>query len=354
MMFRMRNHASIESSYDHTSNCCKFMIQTHHDIETGVISGTAMGTTYRVTVVPRSSQGMGRLQRIIRCRLADLDNIFSIFNPASEISRFNRLPPGNPFPLSPDLYHLITRAKKIHQLTEGAWDATIKPLVDIWGFGNLPGNKDIPNDSAVDTALEETGFHRLIYNTSPDGLPLLISPEDKIQLDLGGIAKGYGVDALAEILVQEGVNHFLVEIGGEIIARGCNPGGKPWTVGVAQPDNCKQNQELFCSINLNNLAVATSGTCQNFFHQSEESYSHLIDPANGRPISNRLLSATVTAPECTLADSLATAFMIIGPEKSLEIADRLDRIECLLLLKCDRGLRSFESVGFQTLLYSDY
>jgi len=297
---------------------------------------------------------MGHLQRIICCRLIDLDNIFSVFNPASEISRFNRFPPGNPFPLSPDLYRLIARAQKIHQLTEGAWDATIKPLVDIWGFGNLSGNKDVPNDSAIETTLEQTGFHKLGHTTSPDGLPLLTSLEDKRQLDLGGIAKGYGVDVLAETLIQQGVDHFLVEIGGEVIARGCNPEGKPWTVGVAQPGNCKQNKESFCSINLDNLAVATSGIGQNYFHQDEESYSHLIDPTSGRPINNGLLSATVTAPDCTLADSLATAFMVMDPGKSLEIAGRLDRVECLILLKCARGLRSFESLGFKTLLCSGY
>ncbi len=293
-----------------------------------VITGKTMGTFYTVKFISSRKHSIPLWQKKIQARLSEVNQKMSMFQTKSEISRFNAAPAGKAFKISPDFYFVMTRAGALHTHTRGAWDGTVKPLVDLWGFGSTRKNRDdLPPVGAVEAALEQVGFSKIQIRDDHT----LVKTQAGITLDLGSIAKGYGVDAIAQVLEQGGIKNLLVEIGGELTARGKNKKGKTWSVGISRPDKTFSNQGIFKILPLKDQSVATSGNYRNFYEKDGKTYSHIIDPRTGYPVENQVVSATVLAPDCTLADGLATALMVMPVDQSLALVNAMDRVECLII-----------------------
>jgi thiamine biosynthesis lipoprotein len=297
------------------------------------LSGRAMGTTWHVTVVGAEATSEARLQQRLEQRIEEVESRFSTYREDSELSRFSRLAQaGEPFPASPDFRAVMDVAARVHELSGGAWDGTVRPLVDLWGFGPGRPVREPPPDERVQAALAEVGFRHIERRGDA-----LVKTRPGVTLDLSSIAKGYGVDAAARVLRDEGHRDFIVEVGGEVVASGSRADGTPWRVGINRPSPDATPDEIYRVVPLRDQALATSGDYRNFFERDGVRYSHIIDPRTGRPITNRVVSVTVLAPDCTLADGLATALMVMGAEAGTALAEKLDRVESLILVQDPQG-----------------
>ncbi|MBI9087975.1 MAG: FAD:protein FMN transferase [Desulfobacterium sp.] len=296
------------------------------------LTGFTMGTTYAVTVMGDRSVDAGLLKKRIDSRLAMVNKSMSIFSPTSEISLFNRSKKNALFPISPDFAWVIGQANQLHGLTGGAWDGTLKPLVDFWGFGTKGAITQLPAPDQIDGLLAQTGFNKI--DILENALQKKVA---SVTLDLGSIAKGFGVDAVARLIEETGVSRFIVEIGGEVYARGTKPGNLPWTVGISRPEKGTAVGSLHRSIQLKDMALATSGDYRNFVTIDNKSYSHIIDPTTGYPVDTGVVSASVIATNCTFADGLATALMVMPPEKGVRLVNQLDTVECLIVVRKKDG-----------------
>jgi thiamine biosynthesis lipoprotein len=306
------------------------------------LTGRTMGTTYHVTVVAWSPDR--DLQQRIDARLDAVENAFSTYRPQSEISRFNRAArAGEPFAVSADFASVMRTAARVFELSGGAWDGTVMPLVDLWGFGPAGPVSEPPPPERVQAALARVGFARIELR-APGAL---VKREAGVTLDLSSIAKGYGVDAVAGLLQRAGYASFLVEIGGEVSAAGTRRDGQPWRIGVNRPRAEAAPDEVYRVVALHDGALATSGDYRNQFEKDGVRYSHIIDPRTGRPITNRVVSASVLAPDCTLADGLATAVMVMGAEEGISLLERLDGVEGLVVTEGPGGrLEDHATRGF--------
>jgi len=308
-----------------------------------LISGETMGTTYHITVVTGYLSGTNNLKEQIEQRLREINRSMSTYLPDSEISRFNALDQtGKKFCPSDDFSYVMTTAKRIFHLTEGAWDGTVGPLVALWGFGRSPREPAIPSGEDIDKAMPAVGFGKIAI--SGDGC--LAKRHPKVSLDLASIAKGYGVDALSKLIEDNGFKNFLVEIGGEVFARGFRKDGKSWQVGIADPRKDAPLNSVYKVIPLRDKALATSGDYRNFFEVDEKTYSHVLDPRTGHPVQNRMAGVSIIATNCTFADGLATAVMVLGHERGLELVEQLDGVECLIVVhEKDGKLKNYLSSG---------
>ncbi len=302
-----------------------------------------MGTTYAVTVVGGYFGPGAGLQEKIDRRLTEINRTMSPYLTESEISRFNRFQKtGVEFPVSADFLRVMKVAARIHALSEGAWDGTVNPLVDLWGFGRAGRAVQVPPAEKIAAALASVGFNKIEIRDSG----ALVKHETPVTLDLSSIAKGYGVDQVAEVVRAAGFTDFLVEIGGEVIAAGLRPDGLPWRVGINRPKPEAGTAEVYKVVSLKNQAFATSGNYRQFFVQDGVRYSHIIDPRTGYPVVNRVVSVSILAGDCTLADGLATAVMVMGAERGLALIDRLEGVEGLIITELpDGGLMEHASKG---------
>ena len=309
-----------------------------------LIQGKTMGTTFHITVVTETDTG--DLERRINRRLVEINRSMSTYDPESEISRFNRMTDaGRPFPVSEDFFRVMTTARKLYDLTGGAWDGTVNPLVNLWGFGSRRVAPRVPDPEEIEALLPEVGFRHI--TVSGDGT--LRKKIGAVTVDLASIAKGYGVDEVAAVISAAGVEHFLVEIGGEIYARGLRPDGTPWRIGINTPRPMSGATEVYKVVAVSDRAFATSGDYRNFFVTAGRRYSHVLDPRTGRAVENNVVSATVIAPTCTFADGLATALMVMGPEKGMALVNRLPEVECLIIVEgADGALLEHPSRGFRS------
>ncbi|MCG8566462.1 MAG: FAD:protein FMN transferase [Desulfobacterales bacterium] len=307
------------------------------------LTGQTMGTFYTVKFISQGPVDSHGWQKKIDTRLDEVNQKMSIFRPDSEISKFNASPANQAVRISRDFHHVVKRAQELHQRTQGAWDGTVKPLVDLWGFGTRDRKPALPPAQAVDQALARMGFsHIRIQDQS------LTKTRPGITLDLGSIAKGYGVDAIGELLFRGGIKNYLVEIGGELRAHGKNRKGRTWSVGISRPNKKYSQQGIFKVITLDNQSVATSGNYRNFYEKDGKTYSHIIDPRTGYPVENQVVSATVIAPDCTLADGLATALMVMPVDQGLAVVKGMDQVECLIIQKIQGEFVESHSPGFHT------
>lgn len=309
-----------------------------------LIQGKTMGTTFHITVVTEADTG--DLEQRINQRLIEINKSMSTYDPESEISRFNRTTDtGRPFPVSGDFQRVMTVAGELYDLTGGAWDGTVNPLVNLWGFGSRKVTPRVPDQKEIDALLPDVGFRHIAV--SKDGT--LNKKQGMVTVDLASIAKGYGVDQVAAVISAAGYDHFLVEIGGEIYARGRRPDGNPWRIGINTPKPMTAPAEVYAVVAISDRAFATSGDYRNFFESDGRRYSHVLDPRTGRAVENGVVSATVIAPACTFADGLATALMVMGPEKGLALVNRLPGVECLIIVEDAGGaLVEHPSQGFQS------
>ncbi len=312
-----------------------------------LIQGRTMGTTYHIKIVTGNFQGISGLKEKIEKRLDEINAAMSTYQKDSEIRRFNAFnQAGREFKISEDFYRVMKTAQAIYRLSDGAWDGTVNPLVDLWGFGREGPKNKIPMGHEISALLSNIGFEN-IEVLKPG---FLLKKRAAVTLDLSSIAKGYGVDQVADTIQKEGFHNYLVEIGGEVFASGYRKDGKLWRIGINRPQTDAALDEVYTVVDLHNRAFATSGDYRLFFVVDGIRYAHIIDPRTGYPISNGVVSVTIIADTCTFADGLATAVMVMGPEKGLDLINRLDAVEGLIIVEqTDGSLADFYSKGFKVL-----
>jgi len=313
-------------------------------------SGKTMGTTYHITVVTGYFSTTKNLKDQIGQRLEEINQSMSTFRNDSEISRFNaKQIASEKFKISDDFFNVMTVAKTVYELTDGAWDGTVKPLENLWGFGNSENKKRIPAQSEITALLPDIGFNNI--EISPDHY--LIKKKAPLSLDLASIAKGYGVDQVAALIRTHGIKNFLVEIGGEVFAAGFRKDGKHWKIGINKPQTGSPFDQVYKVVNLHDKGFATSGDYRNYFEVDGKRFSHILDPRNGYPVSNGVVSVSIVANTCTFADGLATAVMVLGHKKGLERINSMDRTECLIVVRTHDGKSvDYYSKGFKTYMTS--
>lgn len=293
-------------------------------------TGKTMGTTYHITVITDSEQTTGGLQEKIDQKLEDINQSMSTYRPDSEISRFNALnKTDEKFEISEDFLEVLLVSRTVYQITDGAWDGTVNALVSLWGFMSEKLPAKIPDKNEINRILSRIGFDKIIIS----GEGFIQKSEPEITLDLASIAKGHGVDRVSELLLNNGFKNFIVEIGGEVYAAGKSKEGTPWRVGINTPDKNATFDKVYKVITLTDMAMATSGDYRNLMEIDGQQYSHIIDPKTGYPVQNRVVSATIIAQTCTFADGLATAVMVMGHEKSLDLINRLKNVEGLIIVR---------------------
>ncbi len=269
-------------------------------------TGEIFGTIYNITY-----QSSKDLQEEVEIALHQVDKEFSMFNEESTVSAINRGENPRRSAMFNELYNI---AQQVNAATDGAFDITVAPLVNAWGFGFK--TQQMPTPEQVDSLMKI-----------------------RTQLDFSAIAKGYGCDAAARTLAAHGSQNFMVEIGGEVVTRGHNPSGNPWRIGVTKPtdDSLAQSNELQAVLTVTNSAMATSGNYRRFYYKGGRKYAHTIDPRTGYPIQHELLSATVFADSCTIADAYATAFMVLGLQKSKELLQHHPEMKAYLIYTNEQG-----------------
>jgi len=281
--------------------------------------GETMGTTYIVKLAGAalSAARLEALQADVHAALDGVNRAMSLYRPESELMQLNRQPAAVPLALSKDLYEVLAAGQEVSARSQGAFDVSVAPLVNAWGFGPEQRHGVPPGDElqARRTAIGYRGL-RLV----PEHRTAVKAHTD-LQADLGGIAKGYGVDLAARALDAAGAEHYMIEAGGEVRTRGVNAGGQSWRIGIEQPDALPQRARLI--VPLSGKAMATSGDYRNYFEADGRRYSHEIDPRTGAPIDHRLCSVTVVADDCMRADALATALLVLGPDRGLRLAESL-------------------------------
>ena len=283
-----------------------------------VWTGATMGTTYSVQI-PRMPAGVDRqvLENDITAILETVNAQMSTYRRNSELSLFNAGAAGSWAVVSPDTLTVVNEALRVSRLTDGAFDPTIGPLVDLWGFGPGGGGQEIPSRGRIEEILPATGYRHVTTTDSP---PALGKVQSNIRVDLSGIAKGFGVDKVAGYLERIGVEYYLVEIGGELRGRGYSPRGDVWRVGIERPAGTLGTVQRI--VRLGGQGLATSGDYRIFFEQDGARYSHILDARDGRPVDHGLASVTVIARTAMQADALSTALMVLGPEAGLQLARR--------------------------------
>ena len=276
-------------------------------------TGPTMGTTYSIKWVAESFDPS--LQSEIDRRLDDINALMSTYEPTSELSRFNQSRSTDWISISQETALVVHSALEMSNISSGAFDPTVGRLVRLWNFGPNPKFDELPSSDQIKTAMNSVGAHHIAVRLMP---PALKKNIPAAELDLSAIAKGYGVDAIAELLRTRNLQDFLVEIGGEVYAAGQKPDG-PWKLGIQRPD--APNREFMATVELRDQALATSGDYWNVYEIDGVRYSHTIDPRTGSPVQHPLASASVIADSCMLADAWATTLMVLGSQQGRELAD---------------------------------
>lgn len=296
------------------------------------ISGLTMGTTYSVKIVPKNIDiDKSIIHTNIDNILTGINQSMSTYIDDSELSRFNQSKISDWQTLSEDLYSVIEHANKVSLISNGAFDITVGPLVNLWGFGPDPYTRAIPTDQVIKSIKQHTGFEKLSFNKSTHQIS---KSDPDITIDLSGIAKGFAVDKIANYLDRQNFQNYLVEIGGELIGKGTNATQHAWRIGIERPTPLKRSIQRI--IKIKDLAMATSGDYRNYFEKDGVRYSHTIDPETGKPVNHRLASVTVLSKSTMNADALATAFMVLGTDKAISLANKLG-IAVYTIIKTDTG-----------------
>ena len=303
------------------------------------ISGAALGTTYHVTVVADQPAPDDLAERI-KAVLDVVDQSMSTYKDDSEISRFNRLPIDSEQQISAEFSQVLAISRMIWQQSGGAFDPTVGPLVDLWGFGPVSTDNLVPTDEQIETAISAIGYQHVQL------IDDRLSKTQALRLDLSAVAKGYAVDLIADMLEMLALPDYLVEVGGEMRLSGSNPKGQLWRVAVEQPSLIPQVQQV---IEIADIAMATSGDYRNFFESDGVRYSHSIDPRTGRPVAHGLASVTVLAPTCAEADAWATALTILGEEQGILLAEQLN-LAVYMLVNVDDSFKVISSTAFAPYL----
>lgn len=280
------------------------------------LAGSAMASTYNVKLAQRPAVAAERVHEAVQAAFDAVEARMSMYRAESELSQLNRAAGGRPLALSPDLYAVLAAAQEIAALSNGAFDVTVAPLVQAWGFGTEK-RRAVPPAAQLQSQRATVGWRGLQLDAAARRAT---KGHDSLQLDLGGIAKGFGVDRAAQALEALGIADYMVEHGGEVRTRGRNAEGRAWQIGIERPDAVPQRAHYV--VPLAGRSMATSGDYRIFFEQDGRRYSHEIDPARAAPIAHSLCSVSVVADDCTRADALATALIVLGPQAGFELAQQ--------------------------------
>lgn len=299
-----------------------------------------MGTTFEVKIVaPPDSASAPDLQEELQQALDAIENLASTYIEQSELSMFNSNASTDWIGVSPQLCYTVARALELARRTDGAFDITVGPLVNLWGFGPSGVRSQPPSDAEIARLMMQIGFAKLQADCER---PALRKQHSQLFVDLSGWAKGFAADQLAEILLAQGIDNFLIEVGGEMRVQGSNAQGKPWAVAIEKP--ITDSREVQSILPLSNTGLATSGDYRNYFEHDGLRYSHTIDPRSGKPISHQLASVTVFAESAADADGLATAMLVLGPVEGPALARRLGA-EALFLVRTPTGFDAIETTA---------
>ncbi len=287
-------------------------------------SGLIFGTTYNITY-----QHADDLHEEIEAELKKVDDEFSMFNSQSIVARLNR---GEKPELTSNFIDVFKLARQVSDDTNGAFDITVAPLVNAWGFGFK--HEQMPTKEQIDSLCQFIGFQYVSLKGNT-----ITMQKPGMMLDFSAIAKGYGVDVVARLLERHDIKNFMVEIGGEICTRGINPERVPWKIGVSKPneDALNERHELQTILNVTDKSMATSGNYRNFYVKGGKKYAHTIDPKTGYPVQHTLLSATVLADRCATADAYATSFMVLGMDGAKQILERHKELMAYLIFTDRKG-----------------
>ena len=301
--------------------------------------GFIFGTSYHIIY-----ESDKNLEQEILIRLQQFNKSLNTYDSASIISRINR----NDTTVTVDSFFItcFNKAKEVSEITDGSFDMTVAPIVNAWGFGF--NETESVDSNLIDSLMQFVGFHKITLNGNK-----IYKLKKGVMLDASAIAKGYGVDVVAELLENYGLNNYMVEIGGEVKAKGINPKGKFWQIGIDKPidDVTASNRELQAIVGLNNKSLATSGNYRQFYVKNGIKYSHTINPKTGYPARNNLLSSSVLTGNCMTADAFATAFMVLGVDKSIELANKLNYIDVYFIYSDSTGkYKTYASDGFKKIL----
>lgn len=292
-----------------------------------VSEGPIFGTMYHIKY-----ESAEPLDKAIAEALKQVDASLSVFNSESTISKINS---GASTDTDEMLREVVDKALKVSEATDGAFDITVMPLVNAWGFGFK--NKSALTEARIDSLRALVGRNKFGISEETGKA---VKADPRVMIDCGAIAKGYGVDVVARVLTKAGVRNFMVEIGGEVVVKGRNPETKrPWTVGISKPVDGLQHgdAELQTVLELTDCALATSGNYRNFYVENGIKYAHTIDPRTGKPVQHSLLSATVRAADCATADAYATAFMVMGLDAARRLLSERKDINAYLIYADDKG-----------------
>lgn len=311
------------------------IVRCQHDMPYQHNTGFIFGTVYHITY-----QNDEDLQPEIDAELKRVNQTFSTFEPSSVISQINQ---NKPVKVNEMFEEVFTLAQQVSKETNGAFDITVAPMVNMWGFGFKTGVH--PSKEKIDSLRQIVGFNKvkLVGNTIRKQNP-------RIMLDCSAIAKGYGSDCVARLLERRGVKNFMIEIGGEIVTMGNSEQRLPWKIGVTKPtdDKLNNNQELETVLNVTDKAMATSGNYRNFYYKGGKKYAHTIDPKTGYPVQHSLLSATVLAKNCAMADAYATSFMVMGIDKARALLEKHPELMAYFIYSDAKGkLKVWYSEGLK-------
>jgi FAD:protein FMN transferase len=309
------------------------------------LRGSAMGTRFSVQIAePVTPEQRETLQSAVDEAIGRVEQTMSTYLLDSDLSRFNASDSTDWFPVSRRLCDAVREALRLSEITGGAFDPTVGPLVNLWGFGPEPVEIRPPADADIEATKARVGHQRLHADC---GRPALRKEVAELFVDLSAYAKGLAVDSLAELLDEHGLRHYLVEVGGELRVRGHNSRGEPWVVAIETPE--PGGSRVRRVLSLSDKAVATSGNYRNFFEYEGQRYSHVIDARSGRPPTHNLASVTVVADVTAYADAMATALMVLGPEEGVELAER-EQVAAYFQVRTDDAVTEEMSSAFQTLL----
>ena len=320
---------------------CLLSACTRKDIDLS-FAGQTMGTSYHITVVTDAGRFPDGVEDAVAELLEQLGQSMSTYKPDSELNNLNRLAVGEEIIISADLWQVLQGAQHIHALTLGAFDPTVGPLVGLWGFGPEDTGDKVPSEAEINALMPRVDLGQLRLGSDNK-----VTKLSEIELDLSAIAKGYAAQQVAALLKTQGFSNFLVEVGGELQLAGLNRRGTPWRIAIEVPSLVQGGIEKVIAVS--NIGVATSGDYRNYFEREGVRYSHTIDPRSGKPITHHLASVTVLADTAGVADALATAFMVLGADKTLELAGQRD-IPVYLLVKTTDGFQASYSDAFKPYL----
>lgn len=291
------------------------------------VSGVTMGTTYHITYFDSRQRD---LKNSIDSILVLVNKSINSYDPSSEVCAFNKSKKGIAFRL-PYLYAPLKKALEVAAQSNGAFDPTVLPLVNLWGFG--PDKLLQPDSAMVDSLLSFVGYNKIKLNSDS-----VIKTDPRVQLDFGGIGQGYGVDIVAKFLKSRGIENFLVEIGGEGIASGKNISKNGlWKIGILDPNSTLENQFFKAYVSVENQSFTTSGNYFNYRTINGRKYGHMLDPKSGYPVQHELLSVSVFAKDCATADAWDTALMVLGHKKAIELLKEHPELDALLIFSSEEG-----------------